>query len=82
MVERTFMSRFHSLFASAVLAGVGAFAIAATPGSVPGFGSGSAAAIDNGPSKYVCMTDDGYGRLRSCSACESELARWRQLLHG
>jgi hypothetical protein len=61
------MSRLNSWFASAVLAGVGALAIA-SPGPVPGFGSGVAAAIDNGPSKYVCMTDDGYGRLRSCSA--------------
>jgi len=53
---------------SAALAGVGAFVIAATPSSLPGFGSGMAAAKDNGPSKYACMTDDGYGRLRSCSA--------------
>src|SRR5262245_22302078 len=53
---------------SAVLAGGAAFAIAATPSMLPGFGSGIAAAKDNGPSKYVCMTDDGYGRLRSCSA--------------
>jgi hypothetical protein len=50
------MSRIHSSFASATFAAAGALMIAATPTT--------AAAKD----KYACMTDDGYGRLRSCSA--------------
>jgi hypothetical protein len=57
------MSRFSSLFACAA---VGAFALAVTPSALPGLGSGEAAAQK--ADKYVCMTDDGYGRLRSCSA--------------
>ena len=51
---------------SAALAGVGALVIAATPASLPGFGGGDALAQKK--DKYACMTDDGYGRLRSCSA--------------
>ena len=61
---------------SATLAGVGAFAIAAMPSTLPGFGSGEAAAQKK--DKYTCMTDDGYGRLRSCSASyKSANPNWR-----
>jgi hypothetical protein len=66
------MSRFSSLLACAV---VGAFAITVTPSALLGFGSGEAAAQKD---KYVCMTDDGYGRLRSCSASyKSANPNWR-----
>ncbi len=65
------MSRLCSLFACAA---VGAFAIAVTPSAVPGFGGEAAAQKD----KYACMTDDGYGRLRSCSASyKSANPNWR-----
>ena len=57
---------FRNWLTSAVFAGIGAFAIAAMPSTLPGFGSGDAAAQKK--DKYACMTDDGYGRLRSCSA--------------
>lgn len=62
------MSRLHSSLASSALAGVSALVVATVPSTIPGFGSGTAAAIDNGPARYQCMTDDGYGRLRPCSA--------------
>jgi len=58
------MSRSQRAFSSALLATVGALAISAVPNSAPGFGGGAANAKD----PYACFTDDGYGRLRSCSA--------------
>jgi hypothetical protein len=58
------MSRFQHCLSSATFIALGAFLIAAVPGGAPGFGNGAAGAKD----PYACMTDDGYGRLRSCSA--------------
>jgi hypothetical protein len=58
------MSRLQHCLASAAFVTVGAILIVAVPGGAPGFGNGTASAKD----PYACMTDDGYGRLRSCSA--------------
>ena len=58
------MPRFQHCLSSAACVALGAFLIAATPSGAPGFGSGAASAKD----PYACFTDDGYGRLRSCSA--------------
>jgi hypothetical protein len=58
------MSRFQHWLASATFVTAGALLIAAVPNSTPGFGSGAASAKN----PYVCMTDDGYGRYRPCSA--------------
>ena len=58
------MSRFQHWLATATFATIGAFAITMIPSATPGFGSGAAVAKD----KYTCMTDDGYGRKRPCSA--------------
>ena len=58
------MSRIQYWVTSAALATVGALLIAAIPSGAPGFGSGAASAKD----VYTCMTDDGYGRYRPCSA--------------
>ena len=42
--------------------------------TVPLFGTGTAEARD----KYTCMTDDGYGRQRPCSAgYKAENPNWR-----
>ena len=58
------MSSLNNWLASTTLAAVGAFMITAIPAGAPGFGSGVAMAKD----PYACMTDDGYGRYRPCSA--------------
>ena len=58
------MPRFQRCLAPAALLTLGTFLIAAVPGGSPGFGGGAASAKD----PYACFTDDGYGRLRSCSA--------------
>jgi hypothetical protein len=50
------MSRIHNWFASATFAAVGVLMIAAAPTTA------------SPRDKYACMTDDGYGCLRSCSA--------------
>jgi hypothetical protein len=55
-MERISCAVFTAGFALATFAAVGALTIAAAPTT--------ATARD----KYACMTDDGYGRLRSCSA--------------
>ena len=68
------MPRFQCCLASAAVVTLGAFLIAAVPGGAPGFGSGAASAKD----PYACFTDDGYGRLRSCSASyKSANPNWR-----
>jgi hypothetical protein len=68
------MSRFQ--IASATFAVVGAFVIATLPNGVPGFGNGEASAQKKNP--YVCMTDDGYGRYRPCSAgYKASNPQWR-----
>lgn len=59
------MSRFHHWLASATFVAAGALAMVAVPSATPGFGTGVANAQKN---PYVCMTDDGYGRYRPCSA--------------
>jgi hypothetical protein len=56
------MTHFRSWLATATF--VGACAIAAIPAVTPGFGTGAASARES----FVCMTDDGYGRKRPCSA--------------
>ena len=49
-------------------------AATAIPGTSALFGTGTAMARD----PYVCMTDDGYGRQRPCSAgYKSENPGWR-----
>ena len=58
------MSRSQHWLVSAAFAAAGALLIAAVPSIAPGFGGGAAIAKD----PYYCMMDDGYGRLRSCSA--------------
>jgi hypothetical protein len=58
------MTRFQHWLAPATFTVVAAVLIAAVPNGAPGFGTGAAIAKD----PYYCMTDDGYGRLRSCSA--------------
>jgi|SRR5947209_4467853 len=57
------MSRLQYRPALVAFAALGALFVA-VPGSAPGFGGGAASAKD----PYACFTDDGYGRLRSCSA--------------
>jgi hypothetical protein len=56
------MLSLRHLFASAALAGFATLATVHLP--APFSTAGSAAAA----SKYECMTDDGYGRRRPCSA--------------
>ena len=56
------MMLIRPLFASAALAAVGTLASASLPTALSG------AALAASPDKYVCMTDDGYGRKRPCSA--------------
>ena len=58
------MPRFHHWLAAAPFVAFAAFSIAVIPNGAPGFGSGAASAKD----PYTCMTDDGYGRYRPCSA--------------
>jgi hypothetical protein len=58
------MSSFQHWLASVPLILAGALVVTAVPSGAPGFGNGAASAKD----PYACMTDDGYGRLRSCSA--------------
>jgi hypothetical protein len=57
------MTLIRPLFVTAALAAVGTLASASLPSALS---SGTALAAS--PDKYVCMTDDGYGRKRPCSA--------------
>jgi hypothetical protein len=68
------MSRFHTRMTCAIFTSVGAFVMVALPSGTPGFGGGAASAKD----PYECLTDDGYGRKRSCSASyKSANPNWR-----
>jgi hypothetical protein len=68
------MSRFQHWLATATFTAIGAFVIATLPSGAPGFGTGAAVAKDI----YTCMTDDGYGRYRPCSAgYKAANANWR-----
>ena len=51
-------------FASAALAAIGTLATVPLPGALSTAGTAAAAKAVS----YVCMTDDGYGRKRPCSA--------------
>jgi len=68
------MITIRSLFLSTALAATALFAGGSLPGTLSASGTALAANYD----KYTCMTDDGYGRYRPCSAgYKSANPNWR-----